>query len=221
METIYKAAIFDLDGTLIDSLCDIADAMNFVLQRRNYSPYPYSDYRHMVGNGMRVLTERALPQGSDEQVIQTVLNEMIEYYSLHLLDKTQLYPGIPHLLDQLTQQGIQIAVLSNKPDPLVKTLVKTLLEPYWKIAIARGAQEGVPRKPDPQSSLEIAQAMQLSPQQFLFFGDTNVDMETARRAGMYSIGVTWGFRTEQELHASQARQIIHRPEKWRYPTETE
>lgn len=213
MKMNYRAALFDLDGTLIDSLKDIADAMNHVLQQRALPTYAYADYCYMVGNGMKVLTERALPKGADAQLVNEVLQEMMQYYAMHLVEKTTLYDGIAELLDRLVAQEVKIVILSNKPDHLVRKIASKLMA-KWPLAVVRGAIEGIPRKPDPTSALNIASELGIEPDKFIYFGDTNVDMETATKAGMYAIGVTWGFRTEKELRESGAQTILHHPDEW-------
>ncbi len=206
----YQAVLFDLDGTLLNTLEDLADSMNRVLSRLGYATHQVDKYRFFVGDGMEMLAARALPSNSSLEEIKKCGIVMREEYGKHWGDKTHAYPGIPELLTGLAQQKIQFAVLSNKPDPLTKLIIKELL-PDWHFQPVIGAREGVPKKPDPSVALEIASTLQIEPEKFLYLGDTDTDMKTATAAGMYPVGVLWGFRTAEELLASGAKTLIHEP----------
>ncbi|HBF38991.1 MAG TPA: HAD family hydrolase [Firmicutes bacterium] len=206
----YQAVLFDLDGTLLNTLDDLADCMNRVLGRLGYAAHPVEDYRYFVGDGMEMLAARALPSGlSQEKVIQCS-DAMKKEYDLHWADKTRPYPGISQLLDGLMQRQIKLAVLSNKPDPFTKDIISTFLS-KWHFHPVIGARPGVPKKPDPAVALEIAKDLKILPEQFLYLGDTNTDMKTAVAAGMFPVGVLWGFRTAEELMASGANLLLHNP----------
>ena len=207
----YRAVIFDLDGTLLDSLEDLADSMNVVLARQNFPVHAVEKYRYFVGDGIAELVRRVLPveQRADALVAENI-RWMSAEYEQRWNKKTRPYPGIAELLDALTGAGLNLAVLSNKPDAFTKIMVPALL-PGWNFAPILGARPGVPVKPDPQAALEIADQLALSPAEILYLGDTATDMRTARAAGMMAIGVAWGFRTIEELQQSGAQQIIHQP----------
>lgn len=207
----YKAVIFDLDGTLLDTLDDLGDSMNSVLSRHGYPTHDLGAYRYFVGNGMRNLVKRALPENKrDSASVDQGLLELRGEYAKRWADKTKPYPGIPELLDALTVKGVKLAVLSNKPDKFSNDIVKQLLR-NWSFYPVYGEREGIPIKPDPAGALEIAKILELRPEDFLYIGDTGVDMKTAASAGMYAVGVLWGFRDAEELRNNGANMIIADP----------
>ena len=208
---LTRLAIFDLDGTLIDSIGDLADAMNAVLESLGHPVHPRDHYRFLVGDGIEILVRRALPpEIVDETDIPDIVSLMRQEYSTRWTATTRPFPEIPELLVQLHARNIFIAVLSNKPDFATREIVGELFadNPF---EIVRGALEGVPLKPDPSSVLGIISELGQSLQQSVFVGDTAVDMATGVNAGMRSIGVTWGFRDADELVDSGANPIIHQP----------
>lgn len=206
-----RALIFDLDGTLLDSLADIGESMNFVLKEMGLAEHTLSDYRTFVGDGMGMLARRALPPGRrGEADVSACVERMKAVYSARSTRKTRPYEGVEALLDAVEAAGIPKAVLSNKPHPLTVGLVKALLG-RWKFAAVLGERPGVPRKPDPAGALEIAAALALAPADMLYVGDTPTDMATALAAGMPSAGVTWGFRSEVELRRAGAVHLARRP----------
>jgi phosphoglycolate phosphatase len=192
-----RGVIFDLDGTLADSLDDIAAAMNRTLAARGFPQHPVSAYRTFVGEGVRKLVERALPPGADG-LGEPFLTAYQADYAEHLLDATRLFPGIPEVLDALSSVGVPVAVLSNKSDAPTRRLVDALCG-RWTFRAVVGERPGVPRKPDPTSSLALADALGAPPEAVAFVGDTGVDMLTARAASMRPVGVLWGFRPEDVL----------------------
>lgn len=203
-----KAIIFDLDGTLLDTLEDLTVAMNHVLTDWQINPISQTALRSMVGNGARVLLERAANvNGSD---LDYALAKFLACYDLHKLDHTRPYPGIPELLDTLVTRGVRLAVLSNKPHPATAEMVEKLLG-RWPFEQVFGQRDGVPLKPDPAAAVEISQRMGIAPEHFTFVGDSGEDMATAKAAGMFAIGVTWGLRDEPELHEHHADAVIHQP----------
>jgi phosphoglycolate phosphatase len=197
------AAIFDLDGTLLDSLHDIGAAMNHALAAQGLPVHPLADYRRFVGEGVRVLVSRAVPAGH-EALHERVMAAYKAFYAEHRLDHTRPYPGMLELLARLHGEGVKLAVLSNKPDADTKRLVEALL-PDVRFGAVYGERAGVPRKPDPTAALGVAAELGVAPGDCAFIGDTAVDMDTARAADMYGVGVTWGFRDEEELQAHGAR----------------
>jgi phosphoglycolate phosphatase len=208
---IFEAVIFDLDGTLIDTLDDIGDAVNRVLSNKHFPTHANTAYRKFVGDGSRILIERALPEKyRNDKIIHACHKEYIEDYSRNYHVKSKLYSGIPHLLDALTAKGLRLAVLSNKPDAITKNCVKTFLS-AWDFDVVSGQRDSVPRKPDPQGALETAHKMSIPPSHFLYLGDTAIDMKTAVSAGMFPVGVLWGFRPLKELLENGACAVIDDP----------
>lgn len=201
-----RAAIFDLDGTLADSVEDVGGAMNEVLAARGYPLHDLPTYRRMVGDGIEMLIRRAAPAAEAEQLPQ-LLQEYRARYGQRLDAKTRLYPGIPELLQALEARGVKLAVLSNKREEFTRELVRRLL-PKVPFLEVRGEREGTPRKPDPTAALEIAAALGVAPAQCLFVGDTAIDMKTAVAAGMVPVGVLWGFRGRDELVEGGARVLL-------------
>ncbi|MGV1099202.1 HAD family hydrolase [Thiovibrio sp. JS02] len=210
MQTI-QCVLFDLDGTLLDSLADLAGSMNTVLRRHGYPVHPIDAYRYFVGEGVVKLVERSLPKNrkTPEKIAQCA-DEMRREYAGRWAETTKPYAGIPELLDALSQRGIPMAILSNKPDDFTREIVKSLLG-KWDFAMVAGAREGIPRKPDPAGALAVADKLRIPPDNFLFVGDSNIDMHTARGATMFAVGVLWGFRTEEELKAGGAQALLARP----------
>ena len=212
-----KAAIFDLDGTLTNTLNDIATAMNRSLRLHGLPEFSVDEYRYLVGDGAKKLAQRAVRDR--QELAEAVRRDYQAYYQEHTLDTTRPYPGIPELLQALTERGIQVCVLSNKPHADTCGVVRHFF-PEIPFAQIRGQVEGVPVKPDPTGALLIARALSLPPDAFVYLGDTNVDMRTARNAGMHPVGVTWGFRPAEELTQAGAEHLIGNPlELLRFVTE--
>ena len=209
----FKAVLFDLDGTLLDTIEDLADSMNIVLGRMGFPTHKVEAYKYYVGDGVRDLALRALPEGHrDEETVKECIAAMRQEYGNRWDKKTRPYPGIPELLDAVTARGVKMAVLSNKPDATTKVVVAKLM-PRWRFDYVAGERAGIPRKTDPAAALSIAEQLGIPPQEWLYLGDTNTDMKTACAAGMYPVGALWGFRTADELLASGAKVLI------KYPTE--
>lgn len=207
----YKAILFDLDGTLLDTLEDIANAMNRVLDQKGFSTHRLDAYRYFVGEGATMLVRRTLPDDKrDDETIRECLEIFSEIYGQNWDIKTKPYDGVPEMLDELTARGLRIAILSNKPHEFVKLCVKKFL-PNWKFDVVLGQRDTVPRKPDPAGALEIVERLHTAPSDFLYLGDTAVDLKTAIAAGMFPVGVLWGFRPIQELQENGARALINSP----------
>lgn len=207
----FRAVLFDLDGTLLDTLADIGESMNEVLASRGHSPHPMAAYRGFIGDGMALLAERALPpEFRDERSVAECVEDMREVYGSRWHCRTQPYDGIPELLARLETAGLALAVLSNKPHELTRLVTERLL-PDARFAYIVGAQDGVPRKPDPRAALAIASKLDVAPDAVAYVGDTATDMLTAAAAGMYAIGAVWGFRDADELAAGGARTLARRP----------
>ncbi|QAT88596.1 phosphoglycolate phosphatase [Corallococcus coralloides] len=203
---LLRAVLFDLDGTLVDSLGDIATAMNHALQQHGLPPHPEAAYLRFVGEGVAKLAERATG-GAAPALQGQVLATYHAYYDAHLFDRTYAYPGVEAALAELAADGVRLGVLSNKSDDFVKRLAARLL-PGVSFTAVYGERPGIPRKPDPTAALALAAELGVAPEACGFVGDTSVDMDTAKAAGMYGVGVTWGFRTAEELHAHGARAVV-------------
>jgi len=194
-----------LDGTLLNTLEDLADSMNCVLERNRLPEHNLAAYRYFVGDGIEMLVRRALPfEVASENDFQRFVREMKSEYASRWLLKTRPYPGVPEMLAAFAAAGIAMAVLSNKPDDASNEIVKSLL-PNIDFRIVLGATPERPKKPDPSAALEIASRLGISPEDFLFMGDTSIDMQTACAAGMFPVGALWGFRPAEELIASGAK----------------
>lgn len=207
----YKLVIFDLDGTLVDSLEDIGDAMNRVLEKHSYPTHNYDSYRFFVGNGIRNLVIQSLPETArDCDIVDRCFDEMIADYEENYMVKTHLYDGISQMLDALRENDIKLAILSNKADAITQKVYENLLS-KWSFNVVIGARDDFPRKPDPSSALYISQKVGVSPNEVCYVGDTVVDMQTARSATFTPVGAAWGFRSKMELIRSGAMYIINSP----------
>lgn len=204
----FKAVVFDLDGTLTNTLEDIAFAMNRSLRLHSLPEFPVEAYKFLVGDGAVMLARRACRERTD--MAPSVLKEYQAYYQDHTSDRTAPYPGIVQMLEALSARGMRLAVFSNKPHADVQTVVKHYF-PNVPFEVIRGQIEGVPVKPDPAGALAVAQEMSLAPADFLYLGDTGTDMHCAVNAGMCPVGVLWGFREEKELRESGAKAVIAEP----------
>jgi phosphoglycolate phosphatase len=208
---LYEGILFDLDGTLLDTLEDLADSMNEVLAGFGYPTYPAEEYKFFVGEGVEVLVGRALPQERrTPSTIADCLAKMREVYGRRWRLKTRPYAGIPELLDGLAGRKLKLAILSNKVDAFTQIMVADLLS-SWRFDRVLGARPDHPKKPDPAGALEIAGDLGLPPEKFLYLGDTAIDMKTALGAGMIPIGVLWGFRPAEELRSGGASRLIEHP----------
>jgi phosphoglycolate phosphatase len=207
----FCAVLFDLDGTLADTLADLANATNWALTQLGCPTHPLAAYRYFVGDGTRNLCLRVLP-ADRQHLVDDALQLMRTHYEAHFFDKTRLYPGIPELVSALTAQDCTMAVLSNKPDDFTKRMIAHYFSPSL-FAVVRGQLPNVPLKPNPTAALQIAEELAIQPTQWLYLGDTNTDMRTARAAGMMPVGVLWGFRDRKELVESGAKHIVARPEE--------
>jgi len=206
------AIIFDLDGTLLDTWRDIGEAANGVLASHAFPTHPLPAYRNFIGEGVTQLFRYTLPpEHCTAELLEVCGREFREVYEAHWNVHTVAYPGVDALLEQLDTRAIRMAVLSNKPHRFTEKCVETLLGGHrWELVL--GQREGVPRKPHPAGALEIAQRLGLPPAQFLYLGDTGIDMQTATAAGMLAAGALWGFRPREELLQHGAALLVERPE---------
>ncbi len=207
-----RLVIFDLDGTLLDTIEDLANAVNFALNEMDFPQHPIQAYRSMVGNGVRKLIERALPsEAAYPQIVDRMLVHFHGYYDQHCCDFTKPYPGIPELLDKLSNDDVNLAVTSNKYQVAVTKIIGYFFpEANWQAVL--GNQAGMPTKPDPSIVFAALSQCPTPKSEVLYIGDSGVDMETARRACIESVGVTWGFRPEMELKAAFADHIVSNPD---------
>lgn len=208
----YKAVIFDLDGTLLDTLEDLADSFNYALKMHHFPLHSSSACRMFVGDGARTAVERALPpEARDDKTIDKVLAEFSKHYAQNYNNKTKPYPGIITLLEALKSTGINLVVLSNKPHEFTLQCMNA----YFKniFILVQGVETRFNKKPAPESSHNILERLKLSAEEALFVGDTRTDIQTAKNAGLKSVGVTWGFRERKELQQAGADFIIDRPEE--------
>jgi phosphoglycolate phosphatase len=207
----FRAVLFDLDGTLLDTLADLGESMNAALAEIGAPGHRLDAYRRFVGDGVAKLAERALPEGRrDEATIGACVSAMGRIYGARWDRKTRPYPGIEETVEALRARGIAAAVLSNKPHDLTRAVVARFFPPD-AFAAVEGARPDAARKPDPGAALAIAARLAVAPADVLYVGDTNTDMQTAVRAGMYAVGALWGFRDAAELAASGAQELISTP----------
>lgn len=207
-----QLVIFDLDGTLLNTIADLAQSTNYALEELGYPTHEEDAYRFMVGNGINKLFERALPEGEKTEVnVLRVRQKFVPYYDLHNADKSIPYPGIPKLLASLQERGIQLAVASNKYQSAAEKLITHYFPAIHFVAVF-GQREGVLSKPDPTVVYDILKKAGVAHDHTLYVGDSGVDMETAINAGVTSCGVTWGFRPRTELEAFHPDYIVERAE---------
>ncbi len=207
----YSAVVFDLDGTLLDSIADVGDAVNSVLKQWGLPLHSLESYKKFIGDGLRLLVARALPEDRrTEDMILRCMDGFNDHYQKNWKDKTRPYPGVPEMLDELARLGVTMSIFSNKPHAFVTQIVPALL-PHWVFDSVIGQRTGVPKKPDPAGALEIADRSGLAPSAFLYLGDSGVDMKTAIAAGMFPVGALWGFRAADELTAGGCACLIHHP----------
>ncbi len=205
----YKTIIFDLDGTLLNSLEDIKNSMNAVLTKNNLQTHNSEKYQYFIGEGIKLLVQRSLPTEFQNPIDVSKFHDQFKSeYKKRCLDYTKPYDKISDVLSQLNKRNIPISIISNKSDELTKYIVPILF-PNVQFKYIIGQRENGTRKPDPASALEISNDLKIDPSHFLFIGDSTIDIETAKNAGMRSIAVSWGFRTVNEL--KDASQIIYSP----------
>lgn len=208
-----KLVIFDLDGTLLNTIADLANSTNYALKVLGYPIHEPDKYNFMVGNGINKLFERALPDGEKtEENVLRVRQEFVPYYDQHNADKSRPYPGVTELLETLQTAGMQLAVASNKYQAAMEKLIAHYF-PNIKFTAVFGQREGIPVKPDPIIVKEILQIAKVQEEETLYVGDSGVDMQTAINAGVTSCGVTWGFRPRTELESFHPDHIVDNAEE--------
>ncbi len=206
-----RAYIFDLDGTLIDSLADINDAINLMLTEHGYPTVPLDIFPQYFGDGARALVERVLPKDVlNPHNIDARLADYQRHYATTWQKRTSLFDGVSEMLSELENRQVTLAVLSNKPNHYTQLCTRHFM-PKTPFVTILGARDGVPRKPDPTAALEIMNQFGLAPEECAYIGDSGIDMAMANRAGMYAVGVRWGFGNEEELETHGADIILSHP----------
>ena len=206
----YTTAIFDLDGTLLDTITDLAEASNNVLREFGFPVHPEESYNYFVGDGLQTLMTRITPAGTAADVIEECCGSFMQKYKQCWNSNSRPYRGIPEMLSELKKLGVQCAVLSNKPHAFTEVFINSFFPPET-FAVVYGQREGIPKKPDPAGALEILEKLSASPEQCIYVGDTSTDMQTGKSGGMFTIGVLWGFRERDELEANNADLIVQTP----------
>ena len=202
--------IFDLDGTLLDTIEDIARITNFALMHNGFPGHDKKSYARMVGYGLKNLVSQTLPETATETDIDNVFNTLIEEYTKNPVQNTIAYPGIFDLLDHLEKMNIPKAILSNKSHEITIQIVSIIFN-KWKFAAVIGTRAGIPKKPDPYSALEISRIISSDPKDILFIGDSGTDVATALSCSMVPIGVSWGYRSVEDIRNAGAKTIINTP----------
>jgi phosphoglycolate phosphatase len=208
----WRAVLFDLDGTLLDTLEDLASAVNRVLSSRGFPTHPSDAYRFFAGDGSWNMIKRALPDGVNNETVEQLVAEYKDEYSRHWADQTRPYPGICALLEGLGEMHLKTAVLTNKYQEFAELVIERFF-PADTLHPVIGMQDGLPLKPDPAGAFLAARTLSVDPGRILYVGDSNVDMRTALGAGMYPVGVLWGFRPARELEQTGARLLLKEPEE--------
>lgn len=208
---MYKAVLFDLDGTLLNTLEDLAFSMNETLEEMGFPTHPTLAYRYFVGEGVGELAKRVLPEKfRDAARINECIAGMLEKYKVYWNKSTSPYPGILELLERLKDQQIELAIFSNKPHAFTTMMVEHFF-PNITFQMVLGVGGDIPRKPHPKGVERILSCLKIAKEDIIFLGDTKTDMETATRSGLYPVGVLWGFRERQELLQSGALALLERP----------
>lgn len=207
---MIKLCVFDLDGTLVNSLEDLAYCMNQALEKHGQKTHPVESFRFMAGNGMYVLAQRCLPENASKELVDKVFADFTNMYKDHYADKSTAYKGINDLLAALSEKGIKAAVISNKVQEFTECVVQKIFS-FFDFCHIIGNSDKFPSKPDPAGLLYVLEQTGTSKEECLYIGDTNVDMQTAKNAGVTSVGVLWGFRQKQELLDSGAGYIVEKP----------
>ena len=206
-----KLVVFDLDGTLVNSIADLGNACNHALEQMGFPPHSKTSYNYLVGNGISKLIERALPEDSRRQrVIEAMKTRFIEYYNEHLWEETTVYEGITELLEELTRRDIKVAVTSNKYQHATSRIIEHFFPQIPWVSVM-GHQDLMPLKPDPSVLFAVLLQSPTPKAETIYVGDSAIDMETAYRACVDSIGVTWGFRSRAELVQANATHIVSHP----------
>jgi phosphoglycolate phosphatase len=206
----HSSIIFDLDGTLLDTLYDIAETANAVLARHGFPIHVKHEYKHFVGDGLSVLMKRITPAGVNETIISSCCQLFMQLYAASWMKTCRPYDGIEDMLAAIKQKGLSMAVLSNKPHAFTKLFVERFF-PHATFTCVYGQREGIAKKPDPVAALEIVKKQGGNPGMMFFVGDTPIDIQTGKASGMKTVAVTWGFRSIHELQKENPDIIINSP----------
>lgn len=208
----YRAIIFDLDGTLLDTLKDLAFSVNAVLREKGFNEHPVEAYRYFVGDGIEALIRRAFPENEvEEDNFSELVKAVKDEYRKRWADHTRPYPGVEEMLDYFEANGIPRAIFSNKPHEFTVLTVETLL-PRWRFDAVQGIEDGVPKKPNPAGVLKLADKIGIKPEEIVYLGDTSTDMKTALAGNFCPVGALWGFRQAHELLEAGARMLAVKPQ---------
>lgn len=209
---MIKAILFDLDGTLVNSLLDLASGVNYALASKGYPTHDTDAFKYFVGDGIPKMIERALPpEHRTAKEIDEVKNVFLSYYAIHYADKTHAYNGMPELITDLKSNGLKIAVVTNKAQDMANKVVTCVYGDIFDLVI--GMRDGILPKPDPTSALMAMNQLGVTPEECIFIGDSGMDVATAVNSGAVPVGVLWGFRKEDELLKSGAKYIISKPQE--------
>lgn len=206
-----KAVIFDLDGTLADTILDLATSANYALECCGFVPQEVEKYRRFVGNGVDVMLGRASGKLGDKEAVARLKEKFIEHYSLHFCDRTAVYDNMPQVVDVLRNNGIKTAVVTNKIDSMAQVIIEKLYP--GKFDIVCGQQDGFACKPDPTLTLDVISRLGAKANECIFIGDSDADMQTAKNSGCFAAGAVWGFRTREELLKNGADALCERPDE--------
>jgi phosphoglycolate phosphatase len=208
---MFKAVIFDLDGTLLDTLFDLANSMNNVLIRHRLPVHGVEAYKQMIGDGVEYLVKRALPETMQaDKTVKRFMDEYRDEYGKNWKNNTRPYDGVIELIDALSSHGLRLNVLSNKPHDSTVQCIEEFF-PVGKFDMVLGHRPGENPKPDPHGAMEISDKLGIPPNEIFYLGDTNIDMKPAVAAGMFPVGVLWGFRTKDELIDNGAKLLLEKP----------
>ena len=211
MNTCCKAVIFDLDGTLLDTIKDLGSSMNYILKKYGFPTHKEEHYVRAIGNGLRNLAKRSLPKNvATDDFLDSVVAEFIGHYTEHCIEKTVVYDGINELLEFCAKNNILLNILSNKRDDLVKELIPYYF-PEYEFSYSLGESNEFPRKPDPTSALYLSELLKVAPADILFVGDSIYDIRTGKNAGMKTLAVTWGYQPKEQLIAENPDFIVDSP----------
>lgn len=210
---MIHCVIFDLDGTLLNTLDDLCDSTNYALKQFGYPERTLDEVRHFVGNGVKKLIERAIPDGINNPDFEECLRVFKEHYAANMYNKTAPYNGVPEMLKELRLKGIHTAVVSNKFDAAVKELCKKFFGDLVQVAIGENEEEGIRKKPAPDSVFKAMNELRVSIEEVIYAGDSETDVQTAKNAEIDCIGCTWGFRPKEILEQEGARYIIDAPQE--------
>lgn len=209
---MIKAVLFDLDGTLINTLVDLSNAANYAITRRGYLPRESEEFKLFAGSGAKVMLSRAMGETNpDPDVISLIFNDYLNYYSDHFDDETTSYDGVPELISVLKAQGYKLAVVTNKVESMAVKILNKLYPDCFDVIF--GEREGIPQKPDPTAAVMTMELLGVTPTECVFIGDSGIDIQTAVASGAVPVGVTWGFRGREELKSSGAVYIIDTPDE--------